>query len=90
MIERTIFYVSRHYFIALQYNFLFYLILYDKHGKKVFNNLVYTVTLKNFSNYYSKFKTFLYKLSHLFTRRKLKIKGNTPLLLPDTIPNINS
>ena len=67
-----------------------YLILYDKHGKKVFNNLVYTVTLKNFSNYYSKFKTFLYKLSHLFTRRKLKIKGNTPLLLPDTIPNINS
>lgn len=67
-----------------------YLILYDKHGKKVFNNLIYTVTLKNFSNYYSKFKTFLYKLSHLFTRRKLKIKGNTPLLLPDTIPNINS
>lgn len=67
-----------------------YLILYDRHGKKVFNNLVYTVTLANFSNYYSKFRAFIYKLCHLFTRKKLKIKGNVPLLLPETIPNINS
>lgn len=65
-----------------------YLILYDRHGKKVFNNLVYTVTLANLSNYYSKFKAFLYKLCHIFTRKKLKIKGNVPLLLPETIPTI--
>ena len=67
-----------------------YLILCDRHGRKTYNNLVYTVTLANFSNYYSKFRTFLYKLCHVFTRKKIKIKGNTPLLLPETIPNIDS
>ncbi|MBP3503134.1 MAG: hypothetical protein J6K42_06660 [Clostridia bacterium] len=67
-----------------------YLILYDRHGKKVFNNLVYTVTLSNFSKYYSKFRAFLYRLSHLFTRKKLKLKTDVPLLLPETIPTIST
>ena len=66
-----------------------YLILYDRHGKKVFNNLVYTVTLSNFSKYYSKFRAFLYKISHLFTRKKLKLNTDVPLLLPEKIPTID-
>ena len=65
-----------------------YLILYDRHGKKVFNNLVYTVTLSNFSKYNSKFRAFLYRISHLFTRKKLKLNTEVPLLLPETIPTI--
>ena len=67
-----------------------YIILYDKHGKKVFNNLVYTVTLSNFNKYSSKFRAFFYKLAHLFTRKKLKLNTQTPLLLPETIPTINN
>ena len=67
-----------------------YVILYDKHGKKVFNNLVYTVTLSNFTKYYSKFRAFLYQISHLFTRKKIKLKQNDTLLLPEIIPTLNS
>lgn len=67
-----------------------YLILYDRHGKRKFNNLVYTVTYENFKRYYSNFRAFLYKLSHLFTRKKLRIKSSTPLLLPESIPNLNN
>lgn len=67
-----------------------YLILYDRHGKKVFNNLVYTVTLSNFSKYYSKFRAFLYSFCHIFTRKKLKLNTDIPLLLPETIPTIES
>ena len=62
-----------------------YLILYDKHGKRVFNNLVYTVTLEHFRKYYSRLRAFLYKVCHIFTRKKLKIKCDTPLLLPESI-----
>lgn len=67
-----------------------YLILYDRHGKKVYNNLIYTINLLNFSNYYSKFRAFLYKLSHLFSRRKLKLTDYDTLLLPESVPTINS
>lgn len=67
-----------------------YLILYDRHGKKVFNNLVYTVTLSNFDKYYSKVRSLLYRFTHLFTRRKLKLKSDIPLLLPETIPAIST
>lgn len=66
-----------------------YLILYDRHGEKTFKNLVYTVKLSNFSKYYSNFRVFFYRLFHLFTRKKLKLKNNDiPLLLPETIPTI--
>ena len=65
-----------------------YLILYDKHGKKTFKNLVYTVNVSNFKKYYSKIRTFLYKLSHLFTRKILKLSSDTPLMLPESIPSI--
>ena len=64
-----------------------YLILYDRHGKKIFNNLVYTVNLINFSKYYGKLRAFLYKVSHIFTRKKLNI--NMPMLLPESIPSLN-
>ncbi|MBO5349414.1 MAG: hypothetical protein J6A89_06310 [Clostridia bacterium] len=67
-----------------------YLILYDRHGKKVFNNLVYTVTLSNFDKYYSKFRTFLYRFCHLFTRKRLKLNGDIPLLLPEKIPTLQN
>ena len=66
-----------------------YLILYDRHGKKIFKNLAYTVNLYNFNKYYSKFRAFFYKLSHLFTRKKLKLKSKIPLMLPESIPSID-
>lgn len=66
-----------------------YLILYDRHGKKVYKDLEYTITLDNYKKYYSKTRAFLYKLCHLFTRRKLKIKTEIPLMLPETIPDIH-
>lgn len=66
-----------------------YMILYDRHGKKVYNNLVYTVKLINLSNYYSKARAFCYKMFHLFSRRKLKLKTDEPLLLPESVPNIH-
>jgi len=67
-----------------------YLILYDRHGKKTYNNLVYTVNLTNFSNYYSKFRAFLYRLTNIFSRRKLKIKTDEPLMLPESVPIIHT
>ncbi len=66
-----------------------YATLCDRHGKRVFNNLVYTVTLSNFKKYYGRVRAFLYGLSHLFSRKKLRIKCDVPLLLPETIPNLN-
>jgi hypothetical protein len=66
-----------------------YLIICDRHGKKVFKNLVFTIKLSNFSNYYSNFRAFMYRICHLFTRKKLKLKSDIPLMLPETIPNIN-
>ena len=66
-----------------------FLILYDRHGKKTYHNLVYTVNLINFSNYYSKFRAFLYKLTNIFSRRKLKIKTDEPLMLPESVPSIH-
>lgn len=66
-----------------------YLILYDRHGKKAFKNLVYTVNISNFNKYYSKFRTFFYKLAHLFTRKKLKISSDIPLMLPESVPAIH-
>lgn len=66
-----------------------YLILYDRHGKKVYNNLIFTVNLINFKKYYSKLRAFLYRLIHIFSRKKIKIKGEAPLLLPESIPSIN-
>lgn len=65
-----------------------YKLLYDRHGKKVFKNLAYTVNLQNFKKYYGKMRTFFYKLSHLFSRHKLRIAGDTPLMLPETVPTI--
>ncbi len=67
-----------------------YLTLYDKHGKKTYKNLMYTVKLLKFKTYYSFFKTFFYKLGHLFTRKQLRFKSDIPLLLPQTIPTINN
>lgn len=66
-----------------------YLILYDRHGKKVYNNLIFTVNLINFKKYYSKLRVFLYRLIHIFSRKKIKITGELPLLLPESIPSIN-
>lgn len=66
-----------------------YLILCDRHGKKTFKNLAYTITLDNYSKYYSKTRAFLYKLCHLFTRHRLKIKTEIPLMLPETVPAID-
>ena len=67
-----------------------YLILYDRHGKKAYNNLVYTVNLENFSNYYSKLRAFLYCLTNIFSRRKLKPKADELLMLPESVPNIHT
>ena len=67
-----------------------YLILYDRHGKKAYNNLVYTVNLANYSNYYSKFRAFLYRLVNVFSRRKLKEKPDEQLLLPESVPDIHT
>ena len=66
-----------------------YLILYDRHGKKIFKNLAYTVNIYNFNKYYSKFRVFFYKIAHLFTRKKLKLKSEIPLMLPESIPSID-
>lgn len=66
-----------------------YVIIHDRHGKKVFNNLIFTITLSNFSKYYSNFRAILYRISHLFTRKKIKLDGDVPLMLPEKIPNIN-
>ena len=65
-----------------------YNLLCDRHGKRVFKNLVYTVTLQNFKCYYGKMRAFFYKLAHLFSRHKLRLKSDIPLMLPDTIPTI--
>lgn len=65
-----------------------YALLCDRHGKRVFNNLKYTVTLQNFKQYYGKLRAFLYKLSHLFSRHKIKFNSDIPLMLPETIPII--
>ena len=54
-----------------------------------FKNLAYTVNIYNFNKYYSKFRAFFYKLSHLFTRKKLKLKSEIPLMLPESIPSID-
>ena len=67
-----------------------YLILYDRHGKRAYNNLVYTVNLANFSNYYSKLRAFLYRLTNIFSRRKLKPKEDEILMLPESVPNIHT
>lgn len=64
-----------------------YLILYDKHGKKIFNNLIYTIKILNLSKYYGKLKTFNYKLFHIF-RKKLKLTNETILMLPESIPSL--
>ena len=66
-----------------------YLVLYDRHGKKVYNNLIYTINLTNFSAYYSKCRAFLYRICHLFSRRKLKLTGDETLTLPESVPTIN-
>lgn len=66
-----------------------YLTLCDRHGKKVYKNLVYTVTMNNFKKYYGRARAFFYGLAHLFSRRKLKIKTDLPLMLPETIPTLN-
>ena len=47
------------------------------------------INLYNFNKYYSKFRAFFYKLSHLFTRKKLKLKSEIPLMLPESIPSID-
>ena len=65
-----------------------YALLCDRHGKKVYKNLVYTVTLQNFKCYYGKFRAFFYKLAHLFSRHKLRLKSDIPLMLPETIPTL--
>ena len=65
-----------------------YLILYDRHGKKIYNNLIYTVNLQHFKKYYSNFRAFLYRLSHILSRKTLKIQCTETLLLPESIPNI--
>lgn len=67
-----------------------YLILYDRHGKKAYNNLIYTINLANFSAYYSKFRAFLYRAFHIFSRRKLKPLSDGILLLPESVPEINT
>ncbi len=67
-----------------------YLVLYDRHGKKVYNNLIFTVNLINFKKYYSKLRAFAYRFINIFSRKKLKIKGDIPLLLPETIPYIQN
>ena len=66
-----------------------YLMLYDRHGKKTYNNLVYTVKLINLSNYYSRARALLYRICHIFSRRQLKIKTDEPLLLPESVPSIH-
>lgn len=65
-----------------------FLLVYDRHGKRVFNNLAYTITLRNFKKYYGRARAFFYKLSHLFTRHKLKLGGDALLMLPETVPTI--
>lgn len=65
-----------------------YLTLCDRHGKRVFKNLSYTVTLSNFKKYYGRFRAFLYRLSHLFSRHKLRIKSDIPLMLPESVPTL--
>lgn len=67
-----------------------YLILYDRHGKKTYNNLMYTVNLEHFKKYYGKVRVFLYKITNLFSRKKLKIKTDVPLLLPESVPSIHT
>lgn len=67
-----------------------YLMLYDRHGKKVYNNLVFTVKLINLKKYYSKLRAFLYRFTHIFSRKKIKINSEVPLLLPESIPSMNS
>ena len=56
--------------------------------KKVYNNLIYTVNLQHFKKYYSNFRAFLYRLSHILSRKTLKIQSTERLLLPESIPNI--
>ena len=65
-----------------------YVILYDRHGKKTYNNLVYTVNLANLSKYYSRTRAFFYRFFHMLSRKK--IKTDEPLLLPESIPNIHT
>ena len=65
-----------------------YAVLCDRHGKKVYKNLVYTVTLQNFKCYSKKIRALFYKLTHLFFRHKLRLKSDIPLMLPDTIPTL--
>ena len=66
-----------------------YLILCDRHGKKVYKNLIYTINLANFSAYYSKSRAFFYKVFHLFSRRKIKSYRDNILMLPESVPTIN-
>lgn len=66
-----------------------YLILLDRHGKKIYNNLVYTVTRKNYFAYHSKAKGVLYTLVNMFTRKQLKFKNEYQLMLPESIPEIH-
>jgi len=66
-----------------------YLVLYDRHGKKAYNNLLYTVNLNNYSTYYSKFRAFLYRFFNMFSRKKLKVCSDETLMLPESVPPIH-